>query len=165
MLCISAGLASSCLFPCAATCIPVLCCHPLIAPGQALANNDAHGSSTCGDNAARMQTCKAAHQAGLPATWRALATELCQRYSGKAQSWCILADAAAEDCQFKLAMMAYHQCWSMSQDAKVQSYCIQVRVMTPSTSCLELSCLPEALLQQGSCICHCSNSPSSIPYF
>ena len=73
-----------------------------------------------------MQVCKAAHRAGLPASWKAFATRLCQEFPNKAQSWCSLADAAAESCEFKLAMAAYHQCWSMSQDAKVQQYCIQV---------------------------------------
>ncbi|KAL0021538.1 hypothetical protein WJX77_005533 [Trebouxia sp. C0004] len=72
-----------------------------------------------------IQMCKAAHHAGLPTAWAVFATELCRRCPDKAQSWCILADAAAEGCHYKLAMTAYHLCWSMVQDAKVQRYCIQ----------------------------------------
>lgn len=79
-----------------------------------------------------MQMCKAAHQARLPSAWRAFAVALCQQCPDKAQSWCILADAAADNCQYKLAMLAYRCCWSMSQDAKVQHYCIQVSIVTPS---------------------------------
>ena len=90
-------------------------------------DNKNGGCSVTDDRVACMQMCKATHHAGLPTAWVVFATELCRRCPDKAQSWCILADAAAEDCQYKLAMTAYHLCWSMVEDAKVQKYCIQVR--------------------------------------
>lgn len=74
--------------------------------------------------------CKAAHQAGIAATWRAFAINLCQACPKKPQSWCILADAAAENSCHKLAMAAYHKCYSLTQDAKVQKYCMQVRTVS-----------------------------------
>ena len=85
-------------------------------------------ASVSNNAGACMQMCKAAHQAELSEAWMRLAVDLCHSFPDKAQSWCILADAAAENRHFKLAMAAYQQCCNMTQEAKVQKYCIQVRL-------------------------------------
>jgi len=102
---------------------------------DSMTDNKGSGCSVTDNLVACMQMCKAAHHAGLPTAWVIFAIELCRRSPDKAQSWCILADAAAEDCQYKLAMTAYHLCWSMVQDAKVQKYCIQVRRTSSLSFC------------------------------
>ena len=57
-----------------------------------------------------------------------------------------MADAAAENSHHKLAMLAYHRCWSVSQDAKVQHYCIQVRGVTPSEVTVTCFCLSQSFI-------------------
>ena len=109
-----------------------------------------------------MQMCKAAHQAELSEAWMRLAVDLCHSFPDKAQSWCILADAAAENRHFKLAMVAYQQCWNMSQEAKVQKYCIQVRSQLLSVRIAQV-CALEAYETTQPSECITSALPRLLP--
>lgn len=110
--------------------------------------------------------CKAAHQAALVETQTSFAVELCRRAPAEAQSWCILADAAARQSSMKLAMLAYHQSWRMSRDERVSKYCIQVSKSPASNHKLFLTLLASQASASKPPLCQISatgNAEEALP--